>query len=409
MKILIAGAGIGGLTAALALSRIGVEVVLVERSLELAAVGAGLQVSPNASRILRRLGVLDDLAAKATRPAAIRVRSARSGRTLARMPLGDAERRWGAPYLVALRADLQGVLAFAVDRDPGISLRLGTTLAGFATTATGITATLKQGAIARTIEADALIGADGGRSAIRARLAEGADDRLQETGRTAWRALIDAAALEDAFAPDETGLWLGRDAHLVHYPVERGRLINVVAIVRESNGTDPNATWSQPGDARAVQARFARWPRAARALIAAAPSWSTWPLTDRLPLAAWNAGPVALLGDAAHPILPFLAQGAAQAIEDAEALAAAIAGTRSVVAALDRYSRTRSPRVGRVQEESRRLGRVYHLAGVAAAGRNTAMRLLGGRRLLSRYAWLYGEGSPAVRQDGDGGRVTEDT
>ena len=394
MSILIAGAGIGGLTAALALSRVGLDVVIIERAQHLAAIGAGLQLSPNATRVLRRLGVLDAIAAKATRPAGIRVRSARSGRVLAYMPLEDAERRWGAPYLVALRADLQTVLADAVEADPGISLRLGTELAGFAMTAQGVKASLRHGAITRTLDADALIGADGIRSTVRARLAAGSADVARETGRTAWRALVDATAVSPARPSAETGVWLGRDAHLVHYPVEGGRLINVVAITREGTPSDPDATWAKPGDAAVVRSRFADWHATAQALVAAAPSWTTWPLFDRAPLAKWSAGPIALLGDAAHPVLPFLAQGAAQAIEDAAALAEACASTPAIAEAFDRYSRARRPRAARVQDASRRLGRVYHLGGAAALARNATMSLVGGGGLLARYDWLYGHTSP---------------
>ncbi len=394
MNMLLVGAGIGGLTAALALSRIGIDVVVIERAPRLAAIGAGLQLSPNATRVLRRLGLLEAIAAKATRPTGIRVLSARSGRLLSYMPLEDAERRWGAPYLVALRADLQTILADAVERDSGISLRLGTELAGFATTAQGLRATLKHGVITQTLDADALIGADGIRSTVRARLAEGSADVARETGRTAWRALVEARAIVPALPPNETGLWLGRDAHLVHYPVEGGRLINVVAITREHALADPDTTWAQPGDADRLQSSFAGWHTTARALVAAAPSWTTWPLFDRAPLKTWSAGPIALLGDAAHPILPFLAQGAAQAIEDAAALAESCSSAGAVTEALDRYSRTRLPRATRVQEASRQLGHVYHFGGMAAVGRNATMRVVGSARLLARYDWLYGHSSP---------------
>ena len=148
--------------------------------------------------------------------------------------------------------------------------------------------------------------------------------------------------------------------------------------------------WSQAGDPALIRLRFTRWHAAARTLIAAATTWTTWPLYDRAPLAAWNAGPIALLGDAAHPILPFLAQGAAQAIEDAAALADAFAATRHAAEALEIYSKARLARATRVQDTSRRLGRIYHLAGPTAVARDTTMRLVGGRNLLARYDWLYG-------------------
>ena len=394
MHILIAGAGIGGLTAALALARVGAEVTVVERADALTEAGAGLQLSPNATRVLARLGVLDAVLASASRPSGIRVRSARGGRTLSLMPLHSAEARWGAPYLVARRADLQRTLAHAVAAQPAITLELGTTLAGFGTAPSGVVATVARRLVKQSIEADALIGADGSRSLVRKRLVgEGSGDETldapQELGRTAWRALVPAAAAPELLRSGETGLWLGPDAHLVHYSVGGGALVNVVAITRDATEAAPDL-WSQPGDAATIAARFSRWHPLARTLIAAAPSWTTWPLYDRAPLPAWSAGPIALLGDAAHPILPFFAQGAAQAIEDAQALADALAGTRDTSAALAAYASARLARATRVQAASRELGRIYHLAGPAGAARNLAMRLAGPGRLMARYDWVYG-------------------
>lgn len=389
LRVLIVGAGIGGLSAALELSRIGARVSMVERAPELLAIGAGVQLSPNATRILRRLGLLDELAERATRPTGIRVRSGASARTLSFMSLADAERRWGAPYLVARRADLQDVLAAAVAADGGIDLRLGTALAGFGTVPGGVQANLKQGLLTRTLEVDALIGADGIRSTVRARLVGAGGDAPTHAGRLAWRALVEAAAIDPPPPAGETGLWLGADAHLVHYPVDGGRLLNVVAVTRSDTGEARDETWSEPGDPAEIRARFARWHPKARAVVGGAATWSRWPLFERQKLEGWNAGPVALLGDAAHPILPFLAQGAAQAIEDGAALAGALAGTREVAAALANYSRARLARAARVQVASRRLGRIYHLAGPAALARNAAIGAMGSARLLGRYDWLY--------------------
>lgn len=385
--VLIAGAGIAGLASALALAKAGIASTILEQAPELAEIGAGLQLSPNATRILARFGVLATLRAEASAPSGIRVRNVR-GATLSWLPLGDAEARWGSPYLVARRALLQRVLYEAVTAEPAIVLHLGTALAGFGTNAAGVAVTARQGALTRSFSADALIGADGVHSTVRRRLVAAAADRPRDAGRTAWRATVAAAQVPSALRGAETGLWLGRDAHLVHYAL--GDAVNLVAVVRGDAAEAPGDLWARPGDAAAIRARFARWHASAREIVAAAPAWTGWPLYERTALPAWNAGPVALVGDAAHPILPFLAQGAAQAIEDAAALAGALAATRDLPSALAAYSAARVSRATRVQTASQELGRIYHLAGPAAAARDAGMRLVGPHRLLQRYDWLYG-------------------
>lgn len=389
MDILVAGAGIGGLSAALALAKTGATVSIFERTRELRTAGAGIQLGPNATRILRDLNVFDGLQPLAFAPEAIRVRSARTGATLALMPLTDAETRWGAPYLVVHRADLQYALQQAVAEVPSISLTLDAGVTGFGTTGDGVRVSIKERGILRTLEGTALIGADGIHSTIRARLL-GGSDTPRETGRTAWRTLIPAASLPDAFRAPETGLWLGADAHLVHYFVSGGRVLNVIAVSKDKADQAESDFWAASGDPQRIAARFARWPREVQELIAAAPHWTTYPLADRDPLPNWNAGPVALLGDAAHPVLPFLAQGGAMAIEDAVALGTALRKDQDPTIAFARYSQERVARATRVQMASRELGRVYHMRGVAGLARDAGLRLLGGARLINRYDWLYG-------------------
>jgi salicylate hydroxylase len=383
----VAGAGIGGLTAALCLARAGLRVTILEKAATLEPVGAGLQLSPNASAVLRNLGVLPRLDGLALRPAALHIRRARDGATLARAGLADAERRWGAPYLLAHRGDLQAALLAAVADVPAISLVCGTAVTGFAAAGSGLRIATEKGDLRGDTEADCLIGADGLHSAVRGRLVD-RPDPLRSANRTAWRALIPAAAAPaDARAPD-TALWLGEAAHVVHYPLRGGSVVNVVVIVGDArtSGDGPDF-WSQPGDAAVLARRLSGFAPGVQNLVAAAPAWRCWPLADRDPLPRWQEGPVALLGDAAHPMLPFLAQGAAQAIEDAAALGLALA-TLPVPAALARYEAMRREKATRLQIASRRQGRVYHLGGPAAFARDLAIRAAG-PRLLARYDWVY--------------------
>ncbi len=382
----IAGAGIGGLSAALSLARVGWRVSLYEKAKVLEETGAGLQLSPNASTILRNLGVLERLTPFALRPEAIRIRRARDGATLALMPLESAEKRWGAPYLVVHRADLQRALLETVAREGSITLQTGAAVAGFAPGGDGVAVAIAQGAVRLKVAGDCLIGADGLRSFVRQRLH---GDALRFSGRTAWRATIEAARVPVAMRQKETNLWLGRKAHLVHYPLRGGAIVNVVAIVDEDFHPDEKEFWSSPGEPGFLEARFVRWDKTARDLLRSAFAWQKWPLADRNPAASFVAGRVALIGDAAHPMLPFLAQGAAQAIEDAGVLGEVLARGQTIEAGLLAYQEKRLPRAVRVQRESRQQATIYHLGGPAAFLRDAALRALGPEKMLARYDWLY--------------------
>ena len=231
-SIIIAGAGIGGLTAALALTRAGYRAVVLEQAARLEEAGAGIQLSPNATRILFELGLGERLRPLAVAPQAIRILGGNSGREIARIPLGHtAEQRYGAPYWVIHRADLQAVLASAIEQSPDITLRLGTRAEDFALHQHGITVQARTAQGPRDEQGIALIGADGLWSALRARL--GVRSQPTFAQRTAWRAVVPAAAMPAELREPVTSLWLGRDAHLVHYPVKAGREVNIVAIVRD--------------------------------------------------------------------------------------------------------------------------------------------------------------------------------
>ncbi|MDB5595928.1 MAG: monooxygenase FAD-binding [Hyphomicrobiales bacterium] len=397
---IIAGAGIGGLTAALTLARAGLTVTLLEQAPALSEAGAGLQLAPNASGILAQFGILDRLVGLALAPDRLRVRSQRSGADIMRMPLGPvAELRWGAPTLVVHRGDLQRALLDRVAQESSIELRTGMSVAGFANSPQGVSVAVKNGADVQSLEADLLIGADGLHSRVRKGLGLGLADQPHYSGRTAWRAIADGRDAPDFALRVETSLWLGSHAHLVHYPLRQGALVNVVAITDDPwRGVEDTNFWSQPGEGAQLTRRFSGWHKDARQLLASVREWRRWPLFDRTPTSRWSIGRVALLGDAAHPMLPFFAQGAAQAIEDAAALGAAFTargagGPLDVQTALAAYEAKRVARAGRVQLASRRQGTIYHLPGPAALIRDLGMRSLSAENMMSRFDWLYRYGA----------------
>jgi len=384
--VLIAGAGIGGLTAALAVAQKGFRVVVVEQAERLEETGAGIQLSPNATRVLSALGVADRLASVVVAPDAVRVRSYR-GRDIARLPLGaTAQRRYGAPYWVVHRGDLQAALVGAVRGNGDITLKLGSRAEDFAVHAKGVTLELRTAAGAQDEHGIALIAADGLWSAARARVGDAGTPQF--ACRTAWRALLPAKVLVPEFRENVVSLFLGPDTHLVLYPVKAGEAINVVAIVHD-DWHRPG--WSTAGRPEELLAHYAQWPSKVRNLLGLPDRWLKWALYDRPRLQRWSKGPVTLLGDAAHPMLPFMAQGAAMAIEDAYVLAEHLGeAPDNPAAAFRKYQRRRRKRTARVQRTARQNSRVYHLKGAFAWLRNLGLRARGGGSLLRRYDWLYG-------------------
>lgn len=389
---IVAGAGIAGLSAAIALSRAGWRVDVLERAALMEAAGAGLQISPNASGVLRTWGVLDRLSGRALAPEALRIRRARDGRTLLRMPLGAiAELRWGAPYLVMHRADLITALVEQAARQASIAIETGVEVVGFAPSQTSIQVAVRHDGQAERRDCDLLVGADGLRSTVRERLGLGLDDRPIWSGRTAWRALLEPARAPASAMRLETCLWFGPRAHLVHYPLRGGDLVNVVAIIDDDwRGSGDAEFWSAPGSPDVVRSFFSHWHPDARAVVESVGTWRRWPLFDRNAATRWSDARVVLVGDAAHPIVPFLAQGAAQSIEDADALGRAFSRyPGSVERAIADYERERIPRAAALQLASRRQGTIYHLTGPAALARDVVLRHLGLERTLRRLDWLY--------------------
>ena len=391
--IVIAGAGIGGLTAALALAAKGFRAIVLEKTERLEETGAGIQLSPNASRILIDLGLEHLLAPHITALDGISMMSARTGREVTRIPLGEAAAfRYGAPYWIVHRADLQKALVAKASDNPDIEIRLGTQFEDVANHARGVTVVQRHGGTRHQETAIALIGADGLWSSVRNDVFP--DIRPIFSGRIAWRGMIDATQVPREFRDRRVQLWMGRNAHLVAYPVSGGSRINVVAIVE---GAWNRPGWGEPGDAAEIKPYFnaPKWPVAARLMVAAVESWRRWALYSIKDGGAWtNGNGVALLGDAAHAMLPFMAQGAGMAIEDATVLANCLAQTPGeTAAALERYAGQRRGRVARVQGAARQAGRIYHLGGPMAAARDLGIRTIGGARLLAQQDWIYDQRS----------------
>ena len=390
--IVVAGAGIGGLTASLALAAKGFRVVVLEKAERLEEAGAGLQLSPNASRILVELGLQPRLGARAVTPDAISIMSARGGGEIARLPLGDAASfRAGAPYWVVHRADLQAALAAEVHDNPDIELRLGCQFEDVTAHAKGLTVVQRSGMVRHNELATALIGADGIWSSVRHHLFP--EVQPQFSGLIAWRGTLDATQLPREYTSRRVQLWMGPNAHLVTYPISGARQINVVAVVP---GTWNRPGWSAPGEISEIKDAFAssKWPGPARMMISAVDDWRKWALFTVPDGGQWSDGAIALLGDAAHAMLPFAAQGAGMAIEDAAVLAKCLGEdsgetAANIAATLKRYARLRRARVSRIQRAARRNGMVYHLKGLAALARDLVIQSIGPERMLARQDWIY--------------------
>lgn len=393
MRVIVAGAGIGGLAAAVALRRRGLEVVLLEQAPAFFEVGAGLQLSPNATRVLSGWGLGPALETIGFEPEAAEVRDHRLRRLLLRTPLGEAaRRRWRSPFLQLHRADLHACLNQALHALGPFEMRFGARVGAVESDARSVSVRLEDGEV---VSGDVLIGAEGIRSAVRVSLM--GEARARFTGQVAWRALVPADRLPPGRVRPVAAVWTGPGRHLVHYYVRGGTLVNLVGVVERDWRIE---SWTERGDPAEFAADFAGWPSPVPELLAAVDEAWRWALYDRPPLRRWSAGRATLLGDAAHPMLPFLAQGAAMAIEDAEALASLLADAgEAVEPALLAYETERRSRTAKAQAWSRRNARLFHLPGALAVPLFGAARLLDGLEPshgARRFDWLYGYKGPST-------------
>lgn len=385
-KIVIVGGGIGGLSTALACGYRDLPVQLIERNKVFSEVGAGIQISPNIVRLLEGWGLKDGLDALACFPSQLDIRSALNADLLGRLPLGErAVKRYGARYATIARSDLHGLLLKAVNAQGSTQLIVGNAVEFVSQDASAVTVTTADGQNRR---ANVLIGADGLWSQVRdfVRL----DAQPQFSGCVAYRATVVQTDLPETLRSEVITAWLGPDFHAVQYPVHRGELLNVVIIVKAPAPAELDQ-WNQTAEAHALQAHLANAAAPLQELVSAISKWTLWPLCGLPKVRSAQElafGRIALLGDAAHPMLPFLAQGAGMAIEDAFAMADVLQQSSHEEAdALERFARRRWKRNARVQAGAVRNGEIFHATGLRRWGRDTAMKLFGARMI--DVPWLY--------------------
>lgn len=382
-NVLIAGGGIGGIAAALVLGRHGHNITVLEQAAEFGEIGAGIQLGPNIFKMLEHLRLTDAINAVAYFPPGLGMRDIITDEAVIHVPLGDvACATYGFPYGVIYRADLHDVLLNACRALPNVTLRTSTKVESFAQNESSVSATLHSGEI---VQGTLLIGADGMWSNTREAIV--ADGKPLVSGHIAYRAVLRRDDVPSHLWNDDVRLWGGEKTHLVTYPLRRGELFNLVAVFHSNKYEEG---WNSFGDTDELTARFANACTPVKELLAKIETWKMWVLCDREPVKHWSQGRVTLLGDAAHPMLQYLAQGAGQAIEDAVVLGNAIAQSDGdVVAALQKYQQARYLRTGRVQLTARFYGDIYHATGVTRELRNQMFQSGSESAGFMGLKWMY--------------------
>ncbi len=383
-KVLIAGGGIGGLAAALGLARKGIPSIVLEQAPALGEIGAGIQLGPNAFHSLDHLGVGEDVRAKAVFVDQLRLMDAMSGEEVVHLPLDEPfRRRFGNPYAVVHRGDLYGALVEACRATNLVEARTSHAVEGYEQDGDRVRAKVRG---REAVEGDALIGADGLHSAVRAQLVNDGAPRV--SGHTSFRSVIPTEQMPKDLRWNAMTLWAGRKVHLVHYPLTGWKLFNLV-VTCHNDPLTPVA--GEPVAKDEVRPWFAHVAPRARQIIEHGINWKRWVLCDRDPVERWVDGRVTILGDAAHPMLQYAAQGACMALEDAVCLCHMLSTRDDVETALAAYRLQRVARTARLQVLSRLIGEfIYHADGALALMRNTVMSAMKPAEYYDRLAWLYG-------------------
>jgi 2-polyprenyl-6-methoxyphenol hydroxylase-like FAD-dependent oxidoreductase len=389
LPIFIAGGGIGGLAAALALSRAGFSVRLFERAREIKEIGAGIQIGPNAFHVFERLGITEAVNAKVSRPSKLVMMDGISGEKVVSIPLdGSFIERFRYPYALIHRSDLHRILLDVCLQSPRIEVSTNVKVDSYTDEGGRVVLHTSGG----DVYGRALIGADGLWSTVRSQLV--GDGAPRVSGHIAYRAVLPINEVPEHLRPNTMTLWAGAKTHLVHYPLRGGELFNLVAVFHSDSYVEG---WDAEGDAAELHMRFRDAVPEVKALLAKIDTWRMWVLCDRDPIKEWSKGNVTLLGDAAHPMLQYMAQGACMAMEDAIVLADEMAAANGdLAAAFLRYEERRYLRTGKVQMSARLYGEFYHADGVKRELRNQFLQSRSVEQTLDGMAWLY-DAEPVLR------------